>query len=565
MSSDPLVRLCEIALERHQARDFRSAAEIYSQILEIDPARIDALKGYGILLCQVGDYQSGVELLRHAVAVAPEDAESWSNLGNGLRVLERFDEAVEACERATQLSPTNLFAWNNLSASQRGLGLIGESIASARRALELEPEFADAAINLASGYQAAGQIREALQVLQPLVESLPDHEQLRDNFLFTALYSDELTATQILEFHARDCGVRQPANPDGELKTIGFISGDLRHHPVGQFLEPLLRGLSDFTVIAYANQPADDEQSAVLRRLVSGWRSIYGLAPATVAEMIASDGVDILIDLAGHSALNRLDVLHLRPAPVQATFLGYSGTTGESSVDWIIADETLIPAELEHLYSERVSWMDCPIFNREVKPIPASTAAGETITFGSFNNSAKMSPSCIETWAKILDRLPESRLVLKYKFFESEYVRNLFAGQFQAHGIATDRVEFVGHLPKEEHEALYDTIDVALDPFPYTGATSSFDALARGVPVVTLLGERYVSRMTASLLIELGLEELIAQTPSDYVEKAIEVATSGAGDWRRRISERLQDSRLTSGDAVSASFCRALKEIWASP
>ena len=563
MSPDPLARLCEIALERHQARDFRSAADIYSQVLEIDPGRIDALKGYGILLCQVGDYPSGVELLRHAVSIAPEDSESWSNFGNALRILERYEEAVEACERAVTIAPANLFAWNNLSSAQRGLGRIGESIVSAQRALEIEPHFADAAINLASGYQAAGQIREAMDVLQPLAKSQPDHDHLRDNFLFTTLYSDELSAADILALHSRGDVRNKTSKPDRELKTIGIISGDLRQHPVGQFLEPLLSGLSEFTVIAYANQPSDDEQSVALRRLVSGWRGIYGLSPVAVAEMISGDGVDILIDLAGHSALNRLDVLRLGPAPVQATFLGYSSTTGESAVDWIIGDETLIPPECEIFYSERVARMDCPIFNREVKSGLAHREPSESITFGSFNNSAKMSPPCIRTWAKILDRLPKSRLVLKYKFFESDYVREHFAKQFANFGIDEGRVEFIGHLPRADHEALYDSIDVALDPFPYTGATSSFDALARGVPVITLIGERYVSRMTASLLVELGLEELIAASPEEYVEKAISVASSDPTEWRQRINERLPSSRLTSSAAISESFCRVLKQIWA--
>ena len=560
MTNEALNQVFQIAADHHQRGALAEAARIYAQILEIDPSYGPALKSYGVLLCQAGEFVAGAEILGHATTVMPHDAEAWSNLGNALRILEQSDEAIRACERAVELDPGQKFALNNLSAALRQASRIGESIEAARRALQIDPDFVDAAINLASGHQAAGEIEEALSVLQRVSGA---SEGLRDNLLFTSLYSDAISEEEITRLHVRQASRPEPLPKSPSLKRIGFVSGDLRAHPVGKFLLPLLKEIVGLEVVLYASQIFDDEVSAELRGAATGWRNVYGQSAEAVAEMVRSDGIDILIDLAGHSALNRLDVFRLRCAPMQVTYLGYSATTGEPNMDWILADEVLIPQSSEHLYTERVARMPVPFLTGKITPSPRRVASPH-IRFSSFNNPAKMSPTCLDAWAEILRRVPESTLLLKYKFFESDYVAERFLREFSQREISAERIVTLGHDTAERHAARFGEIDIALDTFPYTGATTTMDALSRGIPTITYAGPRYVSRMSASLLAALDMPELIATSTEEYVEIAVSLALSTVE--RERIATRILDqfpsSPLVDGKTQAANFAAALHGIW---
>lgn len=564
MKNPALEKVLGIAMAAHQQGNLLDAARIYAEVLDIEPEHSAALKAYGTLLCQAGEYRAGIDYLERSVATEPNDAEAWSNLANAKRILEEHDGAIAAAETAIRLNPHDAVAHSNLSAALRQANRIGESIGAARRAMDLAPHLPDAAINLASGHQAAGEIAEALDILSLASARLPGHTGIRDNYLFTSLYSDEMTDEDLRELHKGMAPEVSPARPSGPLRRIGFVSGDFRAHPVGQFLLPILRGLAPLEVFLYANQPYHDGVTDELIRAATSFRVIYGESAHAVCQAVAADGIDILIDLSGHSALNRLDVFELRSAPVQATFLGYSGTTGCANVDWLIANDSLVPPSAEHLYTERIARLDRPLFTAPASPRQLPEP-GACVTLGSFNNPAKISPPCIRAWGEILRRSPQARLVLKYKFFESEYVAERMQVQFSEQGVAS-QVDFLGHVSRAEHEALISGLDLALDSFPYTGATTSIECLARGVPVLTLTGDRYVTRMTASLLTELDLAELICSDLSCYVDTAVRLIEDAEERLRlsAEVTKRYPHSRLTDGDGLAEAFADVLQSIWTS-
>lgn len=556
MSENPaLDRVFEIALQAHTSGDFDTASHLYREIIGIEPAHKGALGAFGVLLAQQGAFLDSVEVLGHAVQLPPEDAESWSNYGNALRIVERFQESISACERALALEPRHVGALSNLSAALRAENQIGASIEAARRACDLDPGREDALVNLASGYQAMGEIELALQHLSTS-PFLPEQPERTANYLFTSLYSDQLSASEILAAHqkaGRFSPVRPPRRATGPIRRIGFVSGDLHGHPVGRFLLPLLEHASGrYEFIAYANQVGGDETTGRLSAQTSAWRNIFGVPAATVAEVIQADGIDLLVDLSGYSARSRLDVFALRPAPRSATFLGYSSTTGHPAIDWLIADAVTIPPGHEDRYSERIARLSGPLLCD-----PSSSTGTKANPSGqhliSFNNPAKISPSCLDAWAQVLTSCPEATLTLKYKFFGDEAIRDRFHREFQHRGIEPSRVTITGFVSRDEHHSMIRSAALALDPFPYTGATTTLECLQAGVPVLTLAGDRYSARMSASLLATCNRPDLCRDTPDEYIQRAVEILEKGTAP--------IDASPLRDGTAAALGFEAAIAQI----
>jgi protein O-GlcNAc transferase len=361
-------------------------------------------------------------------------------------------------------------------------------------------------------------------------------------------------------------------NPDKRLR-IGYVSADLRSHSVAFFLESILaaRNQREFEVLCYSNSVAADTTTARLRALVDGWRDIAGLDDEQAAALIRSDAIDILVDLAGHTKANRLPLFTRKPAPIQITYLGYPDTTGIEAIDYRLTDEWADPpGQTEHLHSEQLVRLpdgflcyqppsSCP----PVGPLPLLLSG--RVTFGSFNNLAKVSPTVIGYWAAILAAVPGSRLLLKSKALADSGTRKYIHQQFCAHGIEAGRVELVGWTPaRVDHMALYSEVDVALDTFPYHGATTTCEALWMGVPVVTLAGPVHVSRVGVSLLHAAGLAELIAESPQEYARKAAELVadTGRLAALRGDLRERLRASRLTDAQRITASIEVAYRDMW---
>jgi predicted O-linked N-acetylglucosamine transferase (SPINDLY family) len=355
---------------------------------------------------------------------------------------------------------------------------------------------------------------------------------------------------------------------------VGLVSGDLGDHPVGYFLESVLTALSSQTpgrldLFAYANRAGDDMTSQRLRTCCEGWRSAVGLSDEALAQCVREDGIDILIDLSGHTARNRLPVFAWKPAPVQLTWLGYLATTGLTAIDYVLADVWTLPKEEEAYFTEKI-WrlLDSyicftpPVHGALPGPLPA--VDNGYVTFGSCNNLTKMNDDVVALWSRILQAVPNSRLLLKSTQLHEDVVREEVIGRFGAHGIEAQRLILKTPVPRGEHLTTYQEMDIALDPFPYPGITTSVEALWMGVPVLTLAGEHFLSRQGVGLLMNAGLPEWVAADPQDYVARAVAHANDlqALAALRSDLRRRVLASPIFDAPRFAEHFEAALRGMW---
>jgi len=361
-------------------------------------------------------------------------------------------------------------------------------------------------------------------------------------------------------------------SPDRRLR-IGYVSPDFRRHSVNYFLEPILANHdhTQFEVFCYADELWPDATTERLKGLVDQWRNTAGMSFDGMARLIREDGIDVLIDLAGHTGYNRLPVFARKPAPVQITYLGYPDTTGLAAVDYRITDNVADPAEkTEALHSEKLirlpttAW--CyrpPEESPDVHELPA--LSGNPVTFGTFNVLAKLNAVVLETWAKVLLATPGARLMLKNKSFRDPAIPRRLLQTFEKHGVAPERIVLLGPEEKyDNHLRLYHRLDVALDPFPYNGTTTTFEALWMGVPVVTLGGDVHVSRVGASLLGNVGLSRLVAQDSERYIEIAASLAADlpALNELRLGLRKRMQSGPLMDEAGFTRNIESAYRDAW---
>jgi predicted O-linked N-acetylglucosamine transferase (SPINDLY family) len=340
---------------------------------------------------------------------------------------------------------------------------------------------------------------------------------------------------------------------------------------VGLFLAPVLECLKqpEWFTVCYANQRKADEQTHRLTRAASLWRNVADQGEDALAEQIRADAIDVLIDLSGHTGNNRLLTFARRPAPVQATWVGYVGTTGLAAMDYLIADRYHIPADAEKHYAEKVLRLpdgylsyEPPPYAPPVGPLPA-LAAGH-VTFGAFHNTAKITPQVIATWSDLLRQLPAARLVLKSHWLDDAGLRHRLTEQLAAHGIAAGRLELLGNTGHREQLKQYNRVDLALDTFPYSGGLTTCEACWMGVPVVTCPGETFASRHSLSHLSNLGLTETITTDLAGYVSTAVGLARDlpRLAELRASLRERMVSSPLCDATRFAVHFASAMRQAW---
>jgi predicted O-linked N-acetylglucosamine transferase (SPINDLY family) len=373
-----------------------------------------------------------------------------------------------------------------------------------------------------------------------------------------------------LETSDQPCFVARPDDPERRLR-VGYVSGDFCRHPVGYFLDAVLSAHDPAAVevYAYSNSAFADDLTDRLRGLAAHWRSLAGLSDAAAAALVAGDGIDILIDLAGHTARNRLPMFARRPAPVQATWLGFWSTTGLSAMDYILTDATTVRPAEESGYSERVLRLPGCRFcytppDYAPPPVPPPMLAGRGVTFGSFNNLSKIGPEVVRLWATVLRTVPGARLLLKWRSLLDPIARRRVIDAFAAEGIATDQLDLRGPSPHPAMLAEYGDMDIALDPFPFSGGLTSCEALWMGVPVVTLPGAAPASRQTLGFLRALGLDEWAAASTADYRRIAAALAADGhrLAAHRRDLRRRMAESALCDGPAFTRQVEAAYRAMW---
>ena len=374
----------------------------------------------------------------------------------------------------------------------------------------------------------------------------------------------------------RALGVAAPAtwtmrqDPDRRPR-VGLVSADFAGHAAGHFLRALFahRDPAAIELVAYANQARADTLTQAFRASADAWRDVAGISDPALLERIRADGIDILIDLSGHSAGNRLAVFALRAAPVQATWLGFPATTGVAEMDWLIADRVMVPAGAEGEFTERVArlsdiaWCYTPPDDAPAV-VPSPCLSQGHVTFASFSFPAKLNEPLLRVWAALLQAVPGARLLLKYVGFDDALARDRVASIMAAAGIGADRLDFAGWTPDAHMLAAYGTVDIALDPFPFAGGTTTCEALWMGVPVVTQRGAAMAGRTSAALLQAAGLGGLVAKDAADYVALAAALAgdTGRLASLRASLRPRLAASPVTDGPRFARAFEGLLRAMW---
>jgi|TARA_Y100000294_G_scaffold176118_1_gene197727 predicted O-linked N-acetylglucosamine transferase (SPINDLY family) len=571
----------DLAVQHHNAGRMPEAESVYQQILKADPNQPVALHLLGVIAYQAGKHDLAVDLITKALAIKPDYAYAHSNLGNAFKELGRLDDAVASYHKALSIKPDYAGAHSNLGVALRDLGKPDEAVASYHKALAINPDHVGAHRNLGIVLKTLGRLDEAVASYHKALAIKPDYAEAHSDLILTEQYRMGVTLKKLNDVHAewdKRHGVPLQAEwrdhgniPDPERRLrIGLVSPDLGRHPVGYFVVSLLehKSKNEVEFICYSDRNPD-ELTERLMALSDEWTDARGISDEALFQRIRSDRIDILIDLAGHSARNRLLVFALKPAPIQVTWAGYMGSTGLSAMDYLIADYRHVPEGTERHYTEEVIRLpdgyvsyEPPDYAPEVGPLPFEHNG--FITFGCFQNPAKINDDVLGAWAEILKAVPNSRLLLKYRNMDAEGNRNRILDQFGAHGVEESRLTLEGKSPHSELLGRYNDVDIALDTFPYTGGLTTCEAVWMGVPAITKLGETFASRHSLSHLTNVGVPELVADDLPDYVSKAVELANDvpRLTGLRSGLRERMAKSALCDGEKFATDFTSAMRQIW---
>ncbi len=525
--------------------DLDAAAEQYRRALVLNPAYFEAHNNLGLVHQSRAELDAAVACYRQAIALNAEFVDAHNNLGNALRNQGKLVEAVEQFNRVIALEPGQVEVYNNLGNALRNMGRLDEAIASFEQALLLKPDYAQAYSSLLFLHAYHGTLEPAA---------------------YLALARGWERACVPLAEREAAAGRRFTRLPlSGRRLKIGYVSGDFRQHAVSYFIEQLFarHDRARVELYAYSTASARDAVTARLQELAEHWVPVAGLSDTVLLERIEADGIDVLIDLSGHTAHNRMAMFACRAAPVQVHYLGYFASTGLSEMDYFIGDAELIPPQMDRHFSEQV-WrlprIRASYDARADAPQPAwqPDPAG-TIRIGSFSNLGKLTPETFVLWAKVLHALPQAKLLLKTKALVDAANRQRILDTLTEQGIPPGRVELNSTeiTPGwREHMAYYDRLDIVLDPIgAHGGYTTSCDALWMGAPVITLEGDRMASRMTASILSAIGHPEWIAHSAAEYVDKVVALAT----DVAQRKALRPVQRGLMAGSSICDARDLAMK------
>ncbi len=560
------------------AGDGNGALDAARRAAAADPNSVDAAMALGAALNDRHLYAEAETAFRHVIGLKPDSALAYSNLGSVLIELGRETEALDLCRRAVALDPGLAAAHGNLGLAAFTSRQWETATAAFRQSLRLDPSDAGIHINYGTCLQNGGWVRDAADQYREALTLAPSSPNALRSLLLNAAYRDDLDIAAFNRIH-REAGaafarpaviapLSVDADPERRLR-IGYVSSDFRSHPVAGNMLPFWRhrDREGFSQIFYADVAQPDATTDEIRGLADGWHDIRGLDAAAVADLVRADRIDILVLLAGRFDRNRPDLACHRAAPIQIS-LHDVGTSGLAEMDYIVGDRWLLPKGGPEYFSERI--LRLPQFYvadwpRDLPDLSEGRWTGPVV-FGSFNAPAKIGDRVLACWGRILAALPESRLVLKHTdSFNREDLRDRVRTAITGAGASADQIVFV--TAKESGRVFlsrYNGIDVALDPFPFSGATTSFTALAMGVPVVTRPMDRMVSRWTGAMLSRLGLGELIARSDDDYVETAIRVG-SNVDSWRSRrgdIRARLAASPMVRGAHWARHLERLYRAVW---
>jgi len=569
------VALCQLGRLAEGAAAFRAA-------LALAPMFIEARSNLGMALLHLGDAAAGATCIRQSLALQPDHADSWQIQASAAYSTGDMPVTYAASRRITALVPAHGAALALRALSARRLNRLAEAATMSRRAAALDPRQAEMLATAAVVQRDIGRPEDAVRFFRRGLSLQPQHAEIRAALVMCLNYVAAATPADLLA-EAREWGRRHAAAPRtrpgaaplaNRPLRVGMVSGDLKRHPVGYFLDGTLPNLDRDRVaaICFATSQGEDAFTTRLKTAASGWHDISAMSDEAAFSLIVDQRIDILVDMAGFTSGGRLRLFSLRPAPVQAAWIGYFGTTGLPAIDWLIADRHLVPEGAEGGYSEQVLRLPdsyvCYTPPKDAPPVapPPSDRAGHVV-FGSCNALAKITPPVISLWSEILRRVPESRLLLKTGAFDAPEARRNVTAAFSAHGVDAERLCLEGWTPYANFLDTYGRIDIALDPFPFCGGLTTVETLWMGVPLVSLAADRFCGRQSLGYLATIGHADLCAATPEDYVRCAVDLG--GDAGRRRRLRAAIRGdmarSPLLDGPRFASNLATAFERIALSP
>lgn len=560
-----------------------AAVRALEALAAAEPGRASVRHELGNMLVRLGQAQAALPHLEAAAALEGDSPRVRCDLGNAFARCRRIEDAMTCFREAIALDASFAPARINLGIALLSAGCNVEAAAVLRAATRLAPDNPAAWNGLANACQSCGEVAEAVGHFGRAVELMPELSGAHSNLVYLLNFLPGLSIAEVYEAHRAYAALQveqryRPATSwpnaaePGRRLRIGYVSPDFRQHVMHFFIEEVLRrhDRAQFEVFCYAEVPSPDAVTERLESLADAWRSTVGVSDGNMAKLIAGDGIDILVDLAGHTAHNRLPVFGFKPAPVQVSWLGYPNTTGLTAIDYVFATRGHVPAGQRRYMSEEVYDLPrLPVCYRppdgapEVAETPARRAG--VITFGCFNNLTKVTPEVIAVWAALLTALPEAQLLMKAFALGDPATQEATRAAFAAHDVAAERLILEGPSDHQDYLRTYGRVDIALDPFPYNGGTTTIEALYMGVPLVALRGDRWVSRNGSAILEAMGLETLlVGDNCESYVVKAAALTSDveRLAALRREIRPRLLATGITDAALLTGEVEAAYRQMW---
>ena len=561
------------------------AVEHYRTAAELQGDSVRCWRSLGQLLLAENRADEALQSYREVMTLEPDSARSHFELGNALIECGAVDEAIERFRQSVRLDPEDSSGHVNLGFALSEVKRFEEAARCFRDALAVDTDLVEAHNNLGGVLQLQGRLDLAMKAYERALSLADNDLTVRSNLLTCLNYHADAQPEEVFAHHLRwsECfdevtAASAPArihrtDPNRRLR-IGYVSADFRFHSVSFFMSALLEqhDRDGFEIFCYANVRKPDSNTERLMALADHWREVALLDDDEMTALVCRDSIDILVDLSGHTVGNRLPVFARRAAPIQVTYLGYPNTTGLSVMDYRLTDASTDPeGRSEHLHSEEL--MRLPHGFLCYEPLPSSpdirerSEGGEssTITFASFNELLKITAPIIAAWCEILERTPNSRLLLKGTTLADEGTRDRVVKRFVQHGIDEERIELIGSTPSlEAHLDLYNRADIALDTFPYNGTTTTCEALWMGIPVVSLSGQVHAARVGVSILSAVGLDDLVVDNMQAYVDSAVALAVDGGRrqQLKRSLRRRMRDSTLMDAPLITRDLEAAFREMW---
>lgn len=552
----------------------KEAVSSYEKAISLKRDYPQALSNLGVALIELNRYEEAIASYKKAILIDPNYPQAYSNLGNILRDTGKTEDAIEMYKKAISLKPDFALAHTNLGALMHDLGRLEEAIESSKTAISLDPYLSEAYSNLGTALSGVGKLDDAIDMYRKAISLSPNQEDTFGNLLFVLNYHPDKTAEEIYDvykeydktFAAPLACLQKPHTNDKNLNRklrIGYVSPDFRIHSVTRFLEPLLskHDKTKFEIFLYAETIKEDVATKRYKTYADAWINTVGMNDIELAEKIRCDRVDILVELAGHSANNRLLVFAQKPSPVSLSWLGYGYTTGVKAIDYYLTDEICAPKESEHLFAEKPWRIKNPFVYR---PADDMGECGETpalkngyITFGTITRSIRINHKTIRAWSIVLKKLPNSKLKIDSKNYTDKQMQKELIEAFKNHNIDKDRLD-IGYSSPPWNTLR--AIDIGLDCFPHNSGTTLFETLYMGVPYITLADRPSVGRLGSSILNGIGRNEWIADSEEEYIDKLVWLGS----DIKRLsyIRQTLRKEMLESPLMNETEFAKKIETVY---